>query len=422
VKTTGWLRGLEVTAGGTGIVSHAGVALLRALADKTGLTGGLSAALASRRLLVHERGRVLADLACAIADGAEVISDFRVMADQREVFGRVASVPTCWRALQETGDGRRLARVTAAVNAARRAAWAGIEARHGALPGVAIADKVLEGVTCLRQDASVVACHSEKEGAEPNFKGFGLHPLGCWCDNTGEPLAATLRPGSAGSNTVADHLEVLGAAITALPPKHRRRLMVTCDGAGASHGLIGRLDALAARPGYQLIYSVGWDLGERERTALRQVPGQAWQIAIDHRGEVRERRADDACGDRECAHRPCWREEAHVTELTGLLRRGPAGDQLAGWPATMRIFARRERPHPGAQLTLFEAEDGWRYSLWATNLPACLRAGAPAPPTSTPPTGCTPASKTPSAPAKTPAWASSPAARSSSTKRGWLRP
>jgi hypothetical protein len=35
----------------------------------------------------------------------------------------------------------------------------------------------------------------------------------------------------------------------------------------------------------------------------------------------------------------------------------------------MRVFARRERPHPGAQLTLFEAEDGWRYSLWATNLP-----------------------------------------------------
>jgi DDE family transposase len=375
VNTTGWLRGLEVTAGGTGIVSHAGLALLRVLADRTGLTGGLSKALASRRLLVHDRGRVLSDLACAIADGAEVISDFRVMADQRELFGLVASVPTCWRALNETaaGDGRALARITAAVNAARRVAWAGIEARHGALPGVAIADKVLEGVTCLRLDASVVACHSEKEGAEPNFKGFGLHPLGCWCDNTGEPLAAKLRPGSAGSNTVADHLEVLGAAITALPPRHRRRLMVTCDGAGASHGLIERLDALAARPGYQVIYSVGWDLGGRERTAIRLVPGHAWQIAVDHHGQVRERRADDACGDCGCAHRPCWREEAHVTELTGLLRQGPGGDQLDGWPATMRIFARRERPHPGAQLTLFEAEDGWRYSLWATNLPAHLR-------------------------------------------------
>ena len=168
---------------------------------------------------------------------------------------------------------------------------------------------------------------------------------------------------------MADHLEVLDAAITAVPPAFRRRLMVTCDGAGASHGLIGRLDALAARPGHQLIYSVGWDLGERERAAICQVPENAWQIAIDAGGEVRERRAGDACTDDRCAHRRCQVEEAHVTELTGLLREGPAGDQLDGWPAAMRVFARRERPHPGAQLTLFEAEEGWRYSLWVTNLP-----------------------------------------------------
>ena len=67
---------------------------------------------------------------------------------------------------------------------------------------------------------------------------------------------------------------MLDAAITALPPGFRRRLMVTCDGAGASHGLIARLDALAARPGHQLIYSVGWELGERERAAITAVPGQ----------------------------------------------------------------------------------------------------------------------------------------------------
>ena len=375
MNTTGWLRGLEVTADGTGIVSHAGVALLRALADRTGLTGGLSRALASDRLLVHDRGRVLTDLACAIADGGEVISDFRVMADQGGLFGPVASVPTCWRALNEIAAGgqRAAGRIAGAVNAARRVAWAGAEARHGAIPGIAVADKTLEGVICLRLDATVVACHSDKQGAEPNFKGFGLHPLGCWCDNTGEPLAAMLRPGSAGSNTAADHLTVLGEAIAALPPKFRRRLMVTCDGAGASHDLIACLDKLAARPGYQVIYSVGWELGKREKDAITAVPGQAWQIAVDHRGEVRERRAEDACADRSCGHARCWIEEAHVTELTGLLRGGPAGDQLAGWPATMRVFARRERPHPGAQLTLFEAEDGWRYSLWVTNLPASLR-------------------------------------------------
>jgi Transposase DDE domain group 1 len=375
VNVTGWSKGLEVTGGGEGIVSHAGLVLLRGLADRTGLTGGLSRALASSRLLVHDRGRVAADLACAIADGAEVISDFRVLADQREVHGLVASVPTAWRTLSEIASGgpRAQARITKAVNAARRRAWEAIEARHGAIPGVRVADKMIEGVVCIRLDASVVTCHSDKQGAEPNFKGFGLHPLLGYCDNTTEALAGMLRPGSAGSNTTADHLTVLDAAITAVPARHRRRLMVTCDGAGASHGLIGRLDELAARPGHQLVYSVGWELGDRERYALRRVPERAWQIAVDGRGQARERRADDACPDCRCAHARCWRQEAHVTELTGLLREGPGGDQLAGWPEGMRVFARRERPHPGAQLSLFEEADGWRYSLWVTNLPARLR-------------------------------------------------
>ena len=165
MKTTGWVRGLKVTGDGTGVVSHAGVALVRGLADNTGLTKGLSKALASRRLLVHDRGRVLADLACAIADGGEAISDFRVIGDQGELFGLVASVPTVWRALAEIGAGGEaaLGRITAAVNTARRTAWAGIVARHGALPGIRIADKTLDGVTGIRLDASVVPCHSTKK-------------------------------------------------------------------------------------------------------------------------------------------------------------------------------------------------------------------------------------------------------------------
>jgi Transposase DDE domain group 1 len=376
VNATGWSRGLEVTGGGRGVVSHAGLALLRHLADKTGLTGGLSRALATPRVLVHDRGRVVADLACAIADGARVISDFRVMSDQRELFGLVASVPTAWRTLAEIARGGAAAdkRITAAVNMARRHAWAQVAARHGALPGIRLADRTLDGVTCIRLDATVTTAHSGKELAEANFKGYGHHPLLAACDNTGgEPLAWMLRRGSAGSNTAADHLVLLDAAIAALPPAFRRRLMVTADGAGASHGLIARLDALAGRRGYELTYSVGWVLGERERAVLRLVPEQAWQIAIDGGGQVRERRAEDACADSACAHRACWIEEAHITELTSLLREGPHGDQLAGWPAPMRVFARRERPHPGAQLTLFEAADGWRYSLWVTNRPAATR-------------------------------------------------
>ena len=175
---TGWSKNLEITAGGEGIVSHAGLALLRQLADKTGLTGGLSRALATPRLLIHDRGRVTADLACAIADGAEVISDFRVLTDQKELFGLVASVPTTWRTLDEIAAGapQALARITRAVNAARRQAWAAIGARPGALPGVRIADKVLDGVTCIRLDATVTPACSDKELAEPNFKGLAIIP------------------------------------------------------------------------------------------------------------------------------------------------------------------------------------------------------------------------------------------------------
>jgi len=91
-----------------------------------------------------------------------------------------------------------------------------------------------------------------------------------------------------------------------------------------------------------------------------QAPRLAWEIAVDSKGEVRERRSADDCPNPRCAHRASWIEEAHDAELTGLLREDPAGDQLKAWPATMRVFARRERPHPGAQLSLFEAADGWR--------------------------------------------------------------
>ena len=289
-------------------------------------------------------------------------------------------MPTTWRTLKEIAGagGRADKRLTAAVNAARRHAWAQVIARHEALPGVRLADRTLHGVTCIRLDATVTASHSDKQLAEANFKGYGHHPLLAVCDNTGgEPLAWMLRRGSAGSNTAADHIALADAAIAALPPAFRRRLMITVDGAGASHDLIKHLDKLATRPGHQLTYSVGWALGEREKAALRLVPEQAWQIAIDGRGEVRERRADDACGNDLCGHRACWVEEAHIAELTGLLRDGPGGDQLSGWPSSMRVFARRERPHPGAQLTLFKAGDGWRYTCGPPTGPPPPGAGSP---------------------------------------------
>ena len=99
------------------------------------------------------------DLACAIADGARVISDFRVMSDQPELFGLVASVPTAWRTLAEIarGGARADRRITAAVNTARRHAWAQVAARHGALPGVAAG-----GQGAGRRDLHPARCHRHR--------------------------------------------------------------------------------------------------------------------------------------------------------------------------------------------------------------------------------------------------------------------
>ena len=418
MNATGWSRGLEVTGGGTGVVSHAGLVLLRELADRSGLTAGLSAALPSPSG-GHARGRVFADLACAIADGARVISDFRVMADQQEVFGPVASVPTAWRALKEAAAGGERARrkLTAAVNKARRHVWA----QAGPLPPVRVADRVLEGVTCIRLDATVVQAHSDKELAEANFKGYGHHPLLAACDNTGEPLAWMLRPGSAGSNTAADHLRLLREAIAALPPGLRRRIMVTCDGAGASHELVKELDRLASRHGYQVTYSVGWALGARERDAIGKVPESAWEAAIDREGRVRERRADGACQNPRCAHPACWIEEAHVTELTGLLREGPGGDQLDGWPQRCASSPAASGPTPAPSCPCSRRPTAGATPCGRPTCPLTPEAGAASAPTPTPPTASTPASRMSSAPARTPAWATSPRTTTRSTSPGSTR-
>jgi hypothetical protein len=93
---------------------------------------------------------------------------------------------------------------------------------------------------------------------------------------------------------------------------------------------------------------MGWARTERERTALRLVPETAWEAAIDAKGKVRERRSGEACASEKCGHRGCWIEEAHVIELTGLLRKGPGGDRLKAWPKKTRVFARRETVGPWA--------------------------------------------------------------------------
>ena len=347
-----WSKDLTVDIAGHDVINHTGAAALRILADRTGLTSGLSRALARRGFVpVHDRGRVLVDAAVLIADGGRVLSDLAMLRDQAQLFGSVASDSTLWRTLDEIDQAQRhkIARARAAT---REHVWSLIEKRHGRIPPSRVADTDLGKTIVIRIDASLVSAHSDKQLAAGTYKGtFGHHPLEAWCDNTGESLAVLLRKGSAGSNTVSDHIAVLTEAIAALPTRYRRDLLITLDGAGASHGVVDHLTTLNASSWRRVHYSIGWELGARERAAITQVPARAWGIVLDTEGQPRDP------------------GEAGVVELTALLRHGPGGDQLAGWPADMRLIARREKPHPGVQLSLFEAIDGWRYQILATNTP-----------------------------------------------------
>ena len=340
MKHTTWASGLSVTADGSGVIGHAGSVATRLLADRVGLTQELSRATARASFRpVHDRGQVLVDVAVLLADGGEAIADIDVLRHQSALLGPVASAPTVWRALDELTPAA-LRRIETARARVRRHVWSQLAAAGG-IPASRVAGTGLGEVVVLDVDATLVTAHSEKESAAATFKGgFGYHPLGVWCDNTSEMLAAVLRPGNAGSNTTADHIEVLTAAIRQVPPKHRRKLLVRADGAGASHGLLDWLTALNSKRGRAVEYSVGFAVTAPVRDAIARLPKSAWQAAVDADGEPREG------GD--------------VVELTGML-------DLKKWPPGMRVIVRRERPHPGAQLSLFEEADGWRYQAVATN-------------------------------------------------------
>ena len=187
--------------------------------------------------------------------------------------------------------------------------------------------------------------------ADRGLPDHGHHSLTAWCDNTSESWAFRLRPGNAGSNTALDHIEVLGEAIVQVPARYRRNLLITCDGAGATLDLVQHITKLNTAPGRRVHYSVGFDLDHRARTAIRRLSEIDWDQVLDHRGKPRDP------------------DDAGVAELTGLLRRSVGGDRLATWPTDMRIICRRERPSSGAQLSLMEEADGWRYQLIATNTP-----------------------------------------------------
>ena len=345
-KDTRWDRNLSVAADAGGLIGHAGAVLLRKLADQCGLTSALGAALGRRgKFPLVDRGMALVSMAVAIALGARSMSDIAVLAHQEPVFGGPPSDTTVRRTL-ELADARTLDKIARARAGVRAHVWSLICARPGGFPWLQVAGKVLAGWLVIDLDGTLITAHSDKEGAAPTFKmGYGFHPLAAWLANTAESLAMLLRPGNAGSNTFADHLTVLTAAIRQIPSRMRSRLLVRVDGAGASHELITHLLSLSSRC-RTVLFTCGWAITEADEQAIGLLPPGAWQAAVDQDGVVQD--------------------DKHVAEITHLL--GRAGN----WPGGLRWIVRRTRPsrRQAKNLTAFERATGWRYSIIVTNIPA----------------------------------------------------
>ena len=353
MKDTPWDHGLRVTAEADGLAGHAGAVLLRKLADQAGLTAALGSALArAGKFPLVDRGVALVSMAVTIVLGATSMNDIALLAHQEPVFGAAPSDTTVRRTLELADPATldKIARVRAKV---RAHVWSLIAARPAGFPWLAIAGKLLAGWLVIDMDATLITAHSDKEGAAPTFKkGYGFHPLGAWLANTAESLAMLLRPGNAGSNDAADHIAVLAAAIRQIPSRMRSRLLVRVDGAGASHELIAHLLSLTSRR-RTVLFTCGWAITEADEQAIRLLPADAWQAAVDQDGTVQKGTA--------------------VAEITHLMSRA------AGWPAGLRWIVRRTKPsrRQAKNLTAFEKASGWRYSVIVTNIPDAGIPGVP---------------------------------------------
>jgi len=334
---------LRVDTAATSAVGQAGGVLLTQTMAVTGLGAGLSKTLSRWRkpLAVHDPAKVISDLAVTLALGGDCLADIALLRAEASVYGPVASDPTVSRTIATLAEDSAavLAAIDAARASARKKAWslAGSNAPDHAT------DRRRPLVVDL--DATLVGSYSDKEQAAPTFKrGYGFHPLCAFVDHgqvgTGEPLTVLLRPGNAGSNTAADHISVIKTALRQLPgyrPGRRtgRKVLVRTDAAGCTH------DVMNWVTGQRLSYSVGFTLPDNTADLIAKIPKQVWTPAYDANNEIRD--------------------GAWVVELTGLL-------DLGRWPKGMRVIARIERPHPGAQLRLTDV-DGHRVTAFATNTP-----------------------------------------------------
>jgi hypothetical protein len=317
---------VEVTADGAGLVSHAGTALLGQVADTVGLTPALSARLAGvkRRRRGHDPGRVIRDLAVMLADGGECVSDLGAVREQAALFGEVAADSTAFRTIE------RIAQTPGMLDALR-SAHATARGRFWEMSGAP------ESLT-IDVDATLITAHSEKEKAAGNFKhGYGFHPLVAYADQTCEALAIMLRPGNAGSNTAADHVTVIDRSLAQIPVAQVQMIdiLIRADSAGATHQTADHCQRCDLR------FSFGYELTEPVRSAILTTPDDAWVSALDQDGSVRE--------------------NGQVAELTDHV-------ELVSWPHGSRVIVRRERPHPGAQLS-FTDHDGHRFQAILTDQP-----------------------------------------------------
>ncbi|MEO5832904.1 MAG: IS1380 family transposase [Nakamurella sp.] len=341
LKSTARYPVLKVDASGDRVVSHAGSVLLTRTADVIGLGAALSAALAPwcRPNAVHDPGKILLDLAVAVAIGGDCLADIAPIRADPSLFGMVASDPTVSRLIDTLAAD--IDKAAAAINTAR----AEVRTRVWSIAGSDAPDHGTDNdrPLVIDLDATLVTAHSEKEQASPNFKrGFGFHPLGAWVDHgpggTGEPVSMLLRPGNAGSNTAADHITVTKLALRQLP-SHRngtrpgRRVLIRADGGGGTREFLEWLTR------QRLSYSIGWRLTQDMVDRIASIPVSAWTAAVNT--------------DR------TPRDGAWVTDATGVLA-------LNGWPKGLRVIIRAERPHPGAQLR-FTDVDGNRLTAFATN-------------------------------------------------------
>ncbi|GAA3369605.1 hypothetical protein GCM10020367_12980 [Streptomyces sannanensis] len=269
---------VRVEGGGRGVVSQAGAVLLVETVRKTGLDTAISAALAPWRKVraVHDPGKILLDVALAVALGGDCLADVGMLRAEPSVFGPVASDPTVSRLIGTLAAGGK--RALAAIRTAR----AEVRQRVWRLAGDAAPDA--GGQVIVDLDGVLVIAHSDKQDAAATWKKtFGHHPLMGFVDHgpggSGEPVVGLLRPGNAGSNTAADHIEAAKLALAQLPKQYRRgrRTLIRADSGGGTHEFVAWL----AQRGRWLSYSVGMTITDAIHHAVLQVPATAWTPAVE---------------------------------------------------------------------------------------------------------------------------------------------